>query len=178
MRSLLPVTVYCISLLSLQQLLALPAADRLERNRLELLKKLHALREEEIFTPETCTELASPTDSSPSSDLQSSIRSPKWLPGYLRRDTPPTVMNTAHLEALVRARREEGMEPQWMGSRGRRHAHSGSRGGHHYPQLMRVGCALGTCQVQNLSHRLYQLIGQSGREDSSPINPRSPHSYG
>ncbi|KAA0715201.1 ADM2 Intermedin [Triplophysa tibetana] len=45
-------------------------------------------------------------------------------------------------------------------------------------QLMRVGCVLGTCQVQNLSHRLYQLMGQSGRQDSSPINPRSPHSYG
>lgn len=70
-------------------------------------------------------------------------------------------------------------EPQaWQhGSRGRRHASSsgGSRGHGH---LMRVGCVLGTCQVQNLSHRLYQLIGQSGREDSSPINPRSPHSYG
>lgn len=178
MRSLLPVTVYCISLFSLQQLLALPAADRLERNRLELLKKLHALSEEEIFTPETGTELASPTDSSPSSDLQPSIRSPKWLPGYLLRDTPPTVMNTAHLEPLVRARREAGVEPQQTGSRGRRQAQSGPRGGHHHPQLMRVGCALGTCQVQNLSHRLYQLIGQSGREDSSPINPRSPHSYG
>ncbi|EFB15102.1 hypothetical protein PANDA_005516, partial [Ailuropoda melanoleuca] len=25
------------------------------------------------------------------------------------------------------------------------------------PQLLRVGCALGTCQVQNLSHRLWQL---------------------
>uniref|UniRef100_A0A3Q2YDT6 Adrenomedullin 2b n=1 Tax=Hippocampus comes TaxID=109280 RepID=A0A3Q2YDT6_HIPCM len=65
--------------------------------------------------------------------------------------------------------------------RARRHAHPGFRGTHHYPhhaQLMRVGCVLGTCQVQNLSHRLYQLIGQSGREDSSPINPRSPHSYG
>lgn len=63
------------------------------------------------------------------------------------------------------------------GSRGRRHVSSsgGSRGHGH---LMRVGCVLGTCQVQNLSHRLYQLIGQSGREDSSPINPRSPHSYG
>ncbi|XP_061918179.1 protein ADM2 [Entelurus aequoreus] len=59
-------------------------------------------------------------------------------------------------------------------SRGRRHANSGGRRG----QLMRVGCVLGTCQVQNLSHRLYQLIGQSGRDDSSPINPRSPHSYG
>lgn len=44
-------------------------------------------------------------------------------------------------------------------------------------QLMRVGCILGTCQVQNLSHRLYQLKGQSGRQDA-PINPRSPHSYG
>ncbi|MEQ2191195.1 hypothetical protein XENOCAPTIV_023519 [Xenoophorus captivus] len=67
--------------------------------------------------------------------------------------------------------------PVWQhGSRGRRHAHSGGARGHGH--LMRVGCVLGTCQVQNLSHRLYQLIGQNGREDSSPINPRSPHSYG
>uniref|UniRef100_A0A8C7Y924 Adrenomedullin 2b n=1 Tax=Oryzias sinensis TaxID=183150 RepID=A0A8C7Y924_9TELE len=58
--------------------------------------------------------------------------------------------------------------------RRRRHANSSSGRGH----MMRVGCVLGTCQVQNLSHRLYQLIGQSGKEDSSPINPRSPHSYG
>ncbi|XP_069485600.1 protein ADM2 [Ambystoma mexicanum] len=56
----------------------------------------------------------------------------------------------------------------------KRHAHY--RG--HRPQLMRVGCSLGTCQVQNLSHRLWQLMGQSGREDSSPIDPNSPHSYG
>ncbi|CAG5958086.1 unnamed protein product [Menidia menidia] len=62
------------------------------------------------------------------------------------------------------------------GSRGRRHANS--IGGRSHSHLMRVGCVLGTCQVHNLSHRLYQLIGQSGREDSSPINPRSPHSYG
>ncbi|XP_041652255.1 protein ADM2 [Cheilinus undulatus] len=61
-------------------------------------------------------------------------------------------------------------------SRGRRHANIGGTRGHSH--LMRVGCVLGTCQVQNLSHRLYQLIGQSGREESSPINPRSPHSYG
>ncbi|KAJ4938420.1 hypothetical protein JOQ06_003040 [Pogonophryne albipinna] len=67
--------------------------------------------------------------------------------------------------------------PAWQrGSRGRRHANNGGSRGHGH--LMRVGCVLGTCQVQNLSHRLYQLIGQSGREDSSPINPRSPHSYG
>ncbi|XP_017570296.1 protein ADM2 [Pygocentrus nattereri] len=61
--------------------------------------------------------------------------------------------------------------------RGRRHALIGTRG-HGHGQLMRVGCVLGTCQVQNLGHRLYQLIGQSGREESSPVNPRSPHSYG
>ncbi|XP_029008808.1 protein ADM2 [Betta splendens] len=62
------------------------------------------------------------------------------------------------------------------GPRGRRHANGGVGRGH--GRLMRVGCVLGTCQVQNLSHRLYQLIGQSGRENSSPMNPRSPHSYG
>ncbi|KAK9516754.1 hypothetical protein VZT92_024667 [Zoarces viviparus] len=68
-------------------------------------------------------------------------------------------------------------EPAWQrGSRGRRHASSGGGRGHSH--LMRVGCVLGTCQVQNLSHRLYQLIGQSGREESSPINPRSPYGYG
>ncbi|CAG13555.1 unnamed protein product, partial [Tetraodon nigroviridis] len=62
--------------------------------------------------------------------------------------------------------------------RARRYVHSRGSRGHHQNQLMRVGCVLGTCQVQNLSHRLYQLIGQSGREDSSPMNPQSPHSYG
>lgn len=65
--------------------------------------------------------------------------------------------------------------------RSRRHAHHVARAQHHHhkpPQLMRVGCVLGTCQVQNLSHRLYQLIGQSGRQDSAPMNPQSPHSYG
>ncbi|XP_075582447.1 protein ADM2 [Pelecanus crispus] len=58
--------------------------------------------------------------------------------------------------------------------RGRRHA-----AGRLQPaQLLRVGCVLGTCQVQNLSHRLWQLMGRSGRQDSSPMNPNSPHSYG
>lgn len=80
--------------------------------------------------------------------------------------------------SLAWARPAEASQIEKRALRTRRHAHSGSRGGHHHAQLMRVGCVLGTCQVQNLSHRLYQLIGQSGREDSSPINPRSPHSYG
>ncbi|XP_072718321.1 protein ADM2 [Ciconia boyciana] len=59
-------------------------------------------------------------------------------------------------------------------ARGRRHA----LGRLQHAQLLRVGCVLGTCQVQNLSHRLWQLMGQSGRQDSSPMNPNSPHSYG
>ncbi|CAL8296594.1 unnamed protein product [Boreogadus saida] len=62
------------------------------------------------------------------------------------------------------------------GPRARRHANHAV--GRSHVHLMRVGCVLGTCQVQNLSHRLHQLIGRRGREDSSPINPRSPHSYG
>ncbi|XP_056425286.1 protein ADM2 [Hyla sarda] len=47
----------------------------------------------------------------------------------------------------------------------------------HQPRLMRVGCSLGTCQVQNLNHRLWQLMGQIGKEDS-PIQLSNPHSYG
>lgn len=43
---------------------------------------------------------------------------------------------------------------------------------------MRVGCVLSTCQVQKLGQRLYDLVVQTGREDSAPINPNSPHSYG
>lgn len=60
------------------------------------------------------------------------------------------------------------------GRRGRRHL--GVRLRHAQP--LRVGCVLGTCQVQNLSHRLWQLMGRPGRQDSSPMNPNSPHSYG
>ncbi|KAM4882052.1 protein ADM2 [Thomomys bottae] len=45
-------------------------------------------------------------------------------------------------------------------------------------QLLRVGCVLGTCQVQNLSHRLWQLVGPAGRRNSAPVDPNSPHSYG
>ncbi|XP_007123366.1 protein ADM2 [Physeter macrocephalus] len=45
-------------------------------------------------------------------------------------------------------------------------------------QLLRVGCVLGTCQVQNLSHRLWQLVGSAGPHDSAPVDPSSPHSYG
>lgn len=61
--------------------------------------------------------------------------------------------------------------------RGRRHALFSSQG-HVRGHLMRVGCILGTCQVQNLSYRFYKLTGQRKREHSPPIHPRSPHSYG
>ncbi|XP_028934361.1 protein ADM2 [Ornithorhynchus anatinus] len=96
-------------------------------------------------------------------------RSPPRLPGPLRRPTatpprPPPPAGPARPLRTPRAPR----------GRGRRHA--GPR--RHHVQLMRVGCALGTCQVQNLSHRLWQLMGQSGRRDSSPMDPNSPHSYG
>lgn len=105
-------------------------------------------------------------------------QSPKWLSGFLRHQ-PASVVRRAS-PWLAWARPTEASQIERRALRVRRHAHSGTRGGHHahHAQLMRVGCVLGTCQVQNLSHRLYQLIGQSGREDSSPINPRSPHSYG
>lgn len=99
--------------------------------------------------------------------------SPKWLSEYSG--------GQASSEVKVVLRRLKWARSQGRLLRARRHTHSRGSRGHHYPhqnQLMRVGCVLGTCQVQNLSHRLYQLIGQSGREDSSPINPKSPHSYG
>ncbi|XP_030072310.1 protein ADM2 [Microcaecilia unicolor] len=50
--------------------------------------------------------------------------------------------------------------------RGKRHSYS-----------MRLSCGLGTCQVQNLSSRLWQLR-QAGRDDSSRISVSSPKSYG
>ncbi|XP_036285952.1 protein ADM2 [Pipistrellus kuhlii] len=45
-------------------------------------------------------------------------------------------------------------------------------------QRLRVGCVLSTCQVQNLSHRLWQLVASAGPRDPAPMDPSSPHSYG
>ncbi|XP_041833576.1 protein ADM2a [Melanotaenia boesemani] len=164
MRSLLPFTVYCISLVSLQQLLALPAGERPDRNSLDLLNKL--INQKEDISISVASQTGSVATSSAPSQTQ------KWLPGFLRH--PPASGERTVSPGLAWAQPAKSSQ-----IRARRQAHS--RGGHHHPhqaQLMRVGCVLGTCQVQNLSHRLYQLIGQRGREDSSPINPKSPHSYG
>lgn len=123
-------------------------------------------------------------DEASESQTHPAVRSPapnqslKWL-SHLLSHQPASGARRA-LPSLAWARPTEAPQTESRKPRARRHAHFGTRG-HHYPhhaQLMRVGCVLGTCQVQNLSHRLYQLIGQSGREDSSPINPKSPHSYG
>uniref|UniRef100_A0A8C3AKP7 Adrenomedullin 2 n=1 Tax=Cyclopterus lumpus TaxID=8103 RepID=A0A8C3AKP7_CYCLU len=139
--------------------------------RLDLLNKLIDQREDKASVSGSQTHIASPS--------LAPGRSPKLLPGFLRHQPASGVR--AALPSLAWARPVGMSQIKLRAPRARRHAHSGSRSGHHYPQhaqLMRVGCVLGTCQVQNLSHRLYQLIGQSGREESSPINPRSPHSYG
>uniref|UniRef100_A0AAZ1XU12 Adrenomedullin 2a n=1 Tax=Oreochromis aureus TaxID=47969 RepID=A0AAZ1XU12_OREAU len=180
MRFFFPLTVYCISLLSLQQ--ALPAEQRPGRNRnlshtvlhkhgadrLDVLNKLIGQKDDNAPAAESQT-ISTVPSSAPS-------RSPNRLPGFMKQPLASGA-RTASL-ALAWARSTEALQVERRAPRARRHAHS--RGGHnnHHPKLMRVGCVLGTCQVQNLSHRLYQLIGQSGREDSSPINPRSPHSFG
>ncbi|CAL8263580.1 unnamed protein product [Merluccius merluccius] len=98
--------------------------------------------------------------------------------GVARRSPAPDMPSPRLSEASPdqNYRTPEGGSTSRRGPRSRRHANY--MVGRSHVHLMRVGCILGTCQVQNLSHRLYQLIGQSGREDSSPINPRSPHSYG
>lgn len=163
--ALLPLTVYCISLLSLQ-LLALRTEDRPDSDRLNLINHLF-----------DSTEDPSPVPPKPSP-------SPSWLSSLLRHPPAAGVRRTLSSPRLSWARPAD-PSPDRILLRSRRHLHGFRNGHHHQPhhypsnaQLMRVGCVLGTCQVQNLSHRLYQLIGQSGREDSSPINPKSPHSYG
>ncbi|XP_063067522.1 protein ADM2a [Engraulis encrasicolus] len=185
MRCLLPVTVYCISLFTLQQLLALPLANRPQRSLDILLgrpsQQLEGTKVREEDAP-------SSSSSAPSSDGVHDADSvhPTLSPASLWRvllvkGAPLTetgvVAVTDNLPSPIAD--TDIMEPK---RRGRRQVNGGSRGHHPHlhghPQLMRVGCVLGTCQVQNLSHRLYQLNGQMGRDDSSPINPRSPHSYG
>ncbi|KAG7454776.1 hypothetical protein MATL_G00263370 [Megalops atlanticus] len=171
MRSLFPVTVCCISLLSLQQQpLALPVGSRLDRNRLSFLQKLQEYQKGES--------VATGTVASPAASIDYALEAKRdWLKLLLFKGPPPREGGDVPMLSSTLPQAEGAPEIKKRGPRGRRHIRNAARG-HHHPQLMRVGCVLGTCQVQNLSHRLYQLIGQSGREDSSPINPKSPHSYG
>ncbi|XP_072530040.1 protein ADM2a [Salminus brasiliensis] len=166
MKALLPLSLYCISLLSLQ-LQALPVGDRLD-----FMTRLHQLKEGSLVSPDSDPGSVDPT-AGPAVALD---RTALWRALLIRN--PPAPFEDPKARPLEGASSGQGEEPDQRGSRSRRHAYIRSQHHQHHGQLMRVGCVLGTCQVQNLSHRLYQLVGQTGREDSSPVNPRSPHSYG
>ncbi|XP_017554454.1 protein ADM2a [Pygocentrus nattereri] len=168
---LLPLTLYCISLFSLQ-LQALPVGDRLD-----LMTRLSQLRE---GSPESDPGSVDAT-ANPVVPLD---RTALWRALLFRKppasfEDPMSIFRVPHTSRPVAgASTEKGEGPNQTGLRSRRHAFIRGHHPQRHGQLMRVGCVLGTCQVQNLSHRLYQLVGQTGREDSSPVNPRSPHSYG
>uniref|UniRef100_A0A8C1L6R4 Adrenomedullin 2a n=1 Tax=Cyprinus carpio TaxID=7962 RepID=A0A8C1L6R4_CYPCA len=162
MRALFPVFVYCISLL-FSQLLALPVRDRLE-----FMTRLHQLREENTISPDITER--------PNTDHGVSIdRTILWRAILSKSAPQDQIRNPFHIGQPMAG--ESTKTGESARHRGRRNVNSKGHHNHHHAQLMRVGCVLGTCQIQNLSHRLYQLVGQSGREES-PINPRSPHSYG
>lgn len=170
-------TAYCISLLS-RELLALRAEEREDSHRLELINHLFDTSED-VLPPS----LPPPAERGPLSKwLTSLLRHHSTASGNTRSIPPSLSWAYPSAEPLLDANLIQQELPPVQLLRSRRHLSSrGTHHHHHYQQnaqLMRVGCVLGTCQVQNLSHRLYQLIGQSGREDSSPINPKSPHSYG
>lgn len=110
--------------------------------------------------------------------METTIRPPAGMK-YLERERRSVWRELKHKEPLL-SNSHTGLSQTLVHERqkrGRRHALFGSQR-HVQGQLMRAGCVLGTCQVQNLSYRLYKLIGQRKREQSPPVNPRSPHSYG
>ncbi|XP_055788905.1 protein ADM2 [Salvelinus fontinalis] len=177
MPSLFPAWLCCLSLLTVEtHTLALPRPARTEPHRFILSRT--------SWTPGLSSSLTMATVVTPTVALDDSValrnrwavwrallpKGPPRQSNLMPDHEGPLAKPSSLLPGQNYHLSREGT------SRGRRHANgSGGRG---QGQLMRVGCVLGTCQVQNLSHRLYQLIGQSGRQDSSPINPRSPHSYG
>ncbi|XP_051976865.1 protein ADM2a [Xyrauchen texanus] len=172
MRTFFLLNVYCISLL-FSQLLALAVGSPLVKNRLDFIARLHQLREGSTISPDITKQA--------NADHGISINRTFLWRAILSKSPPsmnPTGIPLHITQTMEGESNEAGGGPKQRGLRGRRYVHSRGHHNHHHAQLMRVGCVLGTCQVQNLSHRLYQLVGQRGREDSSPINPRSPHSYG
>nr|ACJ02091.1 adrenomedullin [Eptatretus burgeri] len=48
----------------------------------------------------------------------------------------------------------------------------------HHTRTTRAGCSLGTCQVQNLTHRLFRLVGKTGKDDAAGKATWNPNSYG
>ncbi|KAM9467759.1 protein ADM2a [Clarias gariepinus] len=165
MRSLfLPLTLYCISLLCLQ-IYTLPVA-----NRLDFKTILRQLKEGSVAFPDSDP---SPDDvtNAPAERLD---RTALWR-ALLFKNPPSSSQKPASvIDPTVDSVVQEA-ELNLRSIRVRRNIRS-----RHHPrgQMMRVECVLGTCQVQKLSHRLYQLVGQNGREESAPISPHSPHSYG
>uniref|UniRef100_A0A3P9AJV5 Adrenomedullin 2b n=1 Tax=Esox lucius TaxID=8010 RepID=A0A3P9AJV5_ESOLU len=171
MTSLFRVWLCCLSLLSLEtNTFAVPRPARTQPYRIILPRTPWTSESSSSFT------MATAVSPSVALDDRVTLRNRQLYKGALRQTyrmldhEGPLVKLSSSLPYQNYPIYREGP------SRGRRHA-KGSNG-RGQGQLMRVGCVLGTCQVQNLSHRLYQLIGQSGRQDSSPINPSSPHSYG
>lgn len=140
--------------------------------RLDFQTILHQLKEGSAAFPDTDPNSDDPTNAPAVPLDQTSL----WR--ALLNKSPPLssqVIKTALNPTANSAKQET--ESDQRHPRGRRSTHV--RGHHNqHGQFMRVGCVLGTCQVQKLSHRLYQLVGQTGREDAAPINPHSPHSYG
>lgn len=132
------------------------------------MTRLHQLREEGPISPDVTER--------PNTDHGVSIdRTVLWRAILSRPPPPDPTGNPLHVgQPKAGESSATGESPK---QRDRRNVHSRGNHNHRHGRLMRVGCVLGTCQVQNLSHRLHQLAGQSGREES-PINPRSPHSYG
>ncbi|XP_062863907.1 protein ADM2a [Trichomycterus rosablanca] len=142
--------------------------------RLDFMTKLHELRTQSPASPDADSSNGLTTDSAVSLD-----KTTLWRALLLRNPTssfekPPSTLDVSPSTSSADGEFVENPRSP----RRRRSAHTRNHHHNKHGQLMRVGCILGTCQVQNLSHRLYQLVGQTGREDSSPMNPNSPHSYG
>ncbi|XP_004610834.1 protein ADM2 [Sorex araneus] len=114
----------------------------------------------------------------PVKDRKPPARTPPSDPQAQRPAARPTVwrLQKAHPQRSGRLAPST-VHPARGGPR-RHHHHSPSVPHRPRAQLLRVGCVLGTCQVQNLSHRLWQLFGSAGPRDSVPVDPSSPHSYG
>ncbi|XP_060759522.1 protein ADM2a [Neoarius graeffei] len=164
MPSLLPLSLYCISLLFLQ-LNALPVG-----NRLDFQPILHQLKEGSTVFPDS--DSSSEPTNAPAVALD---RTSLWRALLYKNPPPSSQESKRDLNPFVSSV-ERGSESNQRSPRNRRSTHT--RGHHQHAQLMRVGCVLSTCQVQKINHRFHQLFGQTGREEKAPVNPQSPHSYG